>query len=193
MWLQTEAEKAEVASLLDALLDIQRQKRAQEKAQRLLAHVQSTQSLARQACDRIEVGRFNGVAGTMEDIWGRTSDARYDAEDSPSSSSSRPLSLATVVTITTCSTSASVVCCPAEEASLHGKNQACTNFEYEPVLHLPHTKSFPSSSDLSLPGILFRGSARLETSSKPSAGKVSWGNRVGRKIRAYGRQIMGQA
>ena len=197
MWLQDEGEKAEVASLLDALLDMQRRRRAQEKAQKLLAHMQSMQVLARQAYDRTEACRFDGAAGTMEDIWGCASEARYDAEGSPGSSYSRPRSLTTAVTTTTCSTSSSVGCCPAKEASLHGKKQGRTNLNaYELVLNLPHTKSFPStasSSDPSPPRILSRGPAMFETTSKASAGKASWGNRVGRKIRAYGRQIKGQA
>lgn len=197
MWLQDEAEKAEVASLLDALLDMQRQRRAREKAERLLAHVQGMQALARQVDDGTEAGRFDGIPGTMEDIWGRASDVQYDAEDSLSSSSSRPLSFTASVTTATRSALSSVEYGPAVGAALHAENQDCINpGAYGAAPHVLHVQSFSSpasSSNASSTRILPRGFTMLDTTSKASAEKMSWGNRVGRKIRAYGRQIMGHA
>ena len=197
MWLQDEAEKAEVASLLDALLDMQRQRRAREKAERLLAHLQGMQARARQAYDGTETGRFDGIAGTMENIWGRASAVQYDAEDSPSSSSFRPLSFTTSFTTATRSTLSSVEYGPAVGAVLHAENQDRINPDaYGAAPHVLLAQSFSSpssSSNASSTGIPHRGFAMLATTSKASTEKVSWGNRVGRKIRAYGRQIMGHA
>ena len=200
MWPQEEAEKAEVTSLLDALLDMQRQRRAREKAERLLAHLahmQGTQARARQAYDGTETGRFDGIAGTMENIWGRASDVQYDAEDSPSSSSFRPLSFTTSFTTATRSTLSSVEYGPAVGAAFHAENQDRINPDtYGAAPHVLLAQSFSSpssSSNASSTGIPHRGFAMLATTSKASTEKVSWGNRVGRKIRAYGRQIMGHA
>lgn len=146
-----------------------------------------------QAFDRNEAGLFDGTAITMQDIWGWAGDVRYDTEDSPASSSSLPLSFTT----TTCSMPSSVEYVSAAGASSQDEDKGHANQgAYDAALGLRYSESIPSStshSTSSLPRILARGFSILETTPKTSTGKVSWGNRVGRRIRAYGRQIMGQA
>ena len=185
-----------MASLLDALLDMQRQRRAQEK-EKLMAYTQSLYVRERQAFNWIEAGRHDGMVGTMEDIWGRAGNVRYDGEDSPASSSSRPLSFTTSVTTTSSSMPSSVGYVSTAGASLHNDHQDRANQgAYDAALGLRYPESISSSanhSTSSLPRILARGLSIFETTSKTSTEKISWGNRVGRRFRAYGRQIMGQA
>ena len=161
MMTQTEAEKAEVASLLNALLDVQRQKRAQEKAEKLLAYRQGMQALALQGYGITDRGRFDEMTGEMED---RASGAGYDTEDSRSSSSSRLLSF---TTSTARSTSSSARHSRATGPSLYGEDQDHTNLgAYEPVLTLPHSEVFKTpanASHSSLPVILPEVFATVET------------------------------
>lgn len=173
---------------------MQRQLRAQEKKRKLLADLHGVEVCVQQQSDGIEAGRFAGKPCTMEDIAGRAGDVGYDAEDTQSS---RPLSFTSSAIMTTGSMSLSVEYVPGAEASSYNDHQGhASPGAYNAALGLPYTQPVspiagPSSSPLTR--ILARGFSIFEPAPKTSAGKVSWGNRVGRKIRAYGRQIIGQA
>ncbi|EPT04805.1 hypothetical protein FOMPIDRAFT_82783 [Fomitopsis schrenkii] len=196
---QSEDQTAEVARLLDELLELQRQRRAQEKKDRLLAHAWSVPFRGPQAFDGAEPGLNDETTATTRSVWGRAGNVRYDGTDPPVNSSSRPLSFSTSSTTTTNTMLPSVeyMYIPAPGASpdySQGRVNARA-YDADPK-RLPYTDSIApptSSSTSSLPKILARGFSFFETAPKKPAEKISWGNRVGRRIRGCGRQIMGHA
>ena len=158
MKIQAEADKAEVASLLDALLDVQRQKRAQEKVEQHLAYTQGMQQIAPQGAGKTDRGRLDEITGAMEDIWNGAGGARYAAEDSPSSSSSRSLPFTTSNRTNARSTSSSARHSRATGTSLYGKDQHHANLgTYQAVLTLSRSELLTTPANplhSSLPEIL---------------------------------------
>lgn len=197
-WLQDEAEKAEVARPLDELLELQRQRRAQEKMEKILPLIQSLPFSEPRIFDGVEPSLFDDIAGTKENLRGRAGAVQYDTTDLPTTSYSCPLSLSASYTTGTDARPPSIEYFSAAGTPLDNDSHGRTNLGiYDVALQLPYVDSIsiplPASYSMgSSPSILTTGFAIFEATPKTSTGKVSWGNRVGRRIKAYGRQIMGQ-
>lgn len=174
-------EAAEVARLLDELLALQRRRRAQEK---LLAEMLRMPFRKHQTLARIDPSPVEDIAGN---VWGG---AGNSAMDSPITLSSRPLSFSTSTTVV----NATPPCDEDIGTSLNDSHGGVATRSYDaaPDLLLYMASIAPHSAS-SLPKISARGVLPFEIAPKKPTGMVSWGNRVGRRIRGCRRQIMGKA
>lgn len=157
----------EVARLLDELLDMQRQRRVQE---RFLSLMRNPPLPERQTFNGIELSLFGGK---IESLWGKASDVRCDV------SSSRPSSLSTTAPSALLP---SVEYVPEAGESLRRE----IHQDVGAVAELPYIPSIPSPtycSTTSVPRTLATDVCVLGPVPKTSTKEVLWENHVGRKIR----------